>query len=84
MKNITLSAQDETITGLRQLAAQRHTTVNDMFREWADKQVALADKAERQRRVQALKRSFEILSFTSDRKYTREEMNERPCLNKFS
>jgi len=77
MKNITLSAQDETIDELRQLAKQKNATVNDLFRSWADEYVAREKQAERAKRLKALQDSFERVSFTSERKYTREEMNER-------
>lgn len=77
MKNITLSAKDELIDELREVARQKNVSVNDLFRDWADEYVAAQKSAERTKRLKALRRSFKELSFTSDRKYTREEMNER-------
>ncbi len=77
MKNITLSAQDDIIDGLRQVARKQNTTLNDMFRDWASKQLAAANHAEQEKRLKALEKSFKTLSFTTERTYTREEMNER-------
>lgn len=36
MKNITLSAEEEAIEEARKVAAQKHRTLNDLFREWLD------------------------------------------------
>ena len=77
MKNITLSAQDEVIDELRQLAQQKNVTVNELFRRWANEYVSREKRIEHERRLKALQRSWEKISFTSERKYTREEMNER-------
>ena len=73
MKNITLSAQDSTIDALRRVAQAQNKTVNDLFREWAEQLAA----SERQKRLKALESSFDKLHFTSERTYTREEMNRR-------
>lgn len=74
MKNITLSAQDGTIDALRRIAQAKHTTVNDLFREWAD-QLAASEQQER------IKKFHDTLKQTSyvqlDHKFTREEMNQR-------
>ncbi len=72
MKNITLSAQDELIDEARRQAAAQNTTLNNLFREW------LKQYAQRQRKL----REFDVVMakapyFKSDRKYTREEMNQR-------
>ena len=72
VKNITLSADEHVIEQARQAAAERHTTLNAAFREW------LEDYSGRSQ----WRRNFdEIMErtkyFTVDRKYTREEMNER-------
>lgn len=77
MKNITFSAQDETVDELRRLARQKQVTVNELFRRWADGYVSEEKQAEQTRRLKALQNSFDNVSFTSKRKYTREEMNER-------
>ncbi len=36
MKNITLSAQEESIEKARKVAARHHSTLNAMFREWLE------------------------------------------------
>lgn len=36
MKNITLSAKEDAIEGARKIAAQKHSTLNAMFREWLE------------------------------------------------
>lgn len=77
MKNITFSAKDEVIDGLRRVAASKNMTPNDLFREWAEKYVAKQEAVEREKRLKAFDESVKKFSFVSDRKYTREEMNER-------
>ncbi len=77
MKNITLSAQDEKIDSLRRLARSENKTVNDLFREWLDTSIAKKEAKARQKRLKVFKESVEKFSFKSDRKYTREEMNQR-------
>ena len=57
MKNITLSAQDEKIQSLRRVARAEHRTVNDLFREWLDKDIAAREKKEREKLVAAFKES---------------------------
>lgn len=76
MKNITLSAQDETIDELRQLSARQKTTVNDLFRQWSENYIKQTKKEEGTRRVKAFEESRKKFVFKSERKYTREEMNE--------
>ena len=73
MKNITLSADEHLIELARAEARARKTTLNALFRDW------LADIAKRD---EARKRADEVISKLSehlvfDRKFTREEMNER-------
>jgi hypothetical protein len=77
MKNITLSAQDDTIAGLRAVAAQKNTTVNELFRAWANELTVREQKAKRAELHDALVRSFQTVRFTSERKYTRDEINAR-------
>ncbi len=77
MKNITLSAQDQLIDELRQVSERQNTTVNDLFRLWSKAYIARVKKRESEQRLRALRESVEKFSFKSDRKYTREEMNER-------
>ena len=73
LKNITISFDEERLDELRRLAAHNRTTVNQLFREFSDDYIA----RQRQLRLKALRDSFKTLSITSDRKYSREEMNER-------
>jgi hypothetical protein len=77
MKNITLSAQADKIEKLRGLARSENKTVNQLFREWLDGSVAKKETAQRAKQLKALQESIEKFSFTSERKYSREEMNER-------
>ena len=72
VKNITLSADENLIEQARKAAAEHHTTLNAAFREW------LKDYSGRGK----WRRDFdEIMErtryFSVDRKFTREEMNER-------
>jgi hypothetical protein len=72
VKNITLSADEHLIEQARQAAAEQHTTLNAAFREW------LEQYSGRERRVRDFDDFMERTSyFTVDRKYTRDEMNER-------
>lgn len=77
MKNITLSAQDDKIDMLRQVAKSSGKSVNDLFREWLEKDITKLQARQRQELLKALNYSVEHFSFKSDRKYNREEMNER-------
>lgn len=73
VKNITLSAEESLIEQARKTAADQHTTLNAAFRLW------LEQYSGRQRWL----RDFdELMERTRkyvkvDRKYTRDEMNER-------
>jgi hypothetical protein len=72
VKNITLSADENLIEQAREAAAAQHTTLNAAFREW------LKDFSGRERRAREFDELMERLKgFSVDRKYTREEMNER-------
>lgn len=72
MKNITLSAKDELIERAREVANQRKSTLNALFREW------LADLVRQQDREAKLKELDARLAYAdSGGKFTREEMNER-------
>jgi predicted transcriptional regulator len=72
MRNITLSAEDELIDRARLVAMQRHTTLNEAFREWLAQFTASASD---------LKQFDELMSrltpMKAGRRFTREEMNER-------
>ncbi len=77
IKNITFSAKDELIEAARRQAKNDNKSLNDLFREWLDNYVSVQKAEQHKRWVEAFKRSVEKSSFKSDRKYTREEMNER-------
>jgi hypothetical protein len=72
MRNITLSAEDELIDRARLVAMQRHTTLNEAFREWLAQFTASSSD---------LKQFDELMSrltpMKAGRRFTREEMNER-------
>jgi hypothetical protein len=73
VKNITLSADENLIEQARKTAADQNTTLNAAFREW------LQQYSGRQR---WLREYDELMERTRkymkvDRKYTRDELNER-------
>lgn len=74
MKNITLSAPEEAIERGRQVARDRKTTLNGLFRTWLNQlgEGELRETAyyEQMNRLQGRLR-------VGSRKWTREEMNER-------
>jgi len=72
VKNITLSAEESLIEQARKTAADQNTTLNAAFREW------LLQYSGRQRWLQEYDALMERTKyFKVDRKYTRDEMNER-------
>lgn len=72
VKNITLSADEHLIEQAREAARAQHTTINAAFREW------LKEFSGRERRAREFDDLIERLKdYSVDRKYTREEMNER-------
>ena len=72
VKNITLSAEESLIEQARKAAADQNTTLNAAFREW------LQQYSGRQRWLQEYDALMERTKyFKVDRKYTRDEMNER-------
>ena len=74
MKNITLSANEEAIERARQVARDRKTTLNGLFRNW------LEQLGEGELRAQAFDQQMNRLEGrirVGGRKFTREEMNER-------
>ena len=72
VKNITLSADESLIERARQTAQAQHTTLNAAFRQW------LTEFTARQSSMQEYDALMERLNYVKvDRKYTREEMNER-------
>ncbi len=74
MKNITLSADTDLIEKARECAVAEHTTLNAQFRIWLENYVQREQKSER-----AIKTIHELQGsiFSSGRKFSREEMNER-------
>ena len=74
MRNITLSAKEESIQRARKLAEQRHTTLNQMFRDWLDN---LESKELRSQNYLHLMDSLESEVQVGGHKFSRDEMNER-------
>jgi hypothetical protein len=71
LKNITLSADEALIREARRQAALHNTTLNELFREW------LASYIAHQEAVQHYDEFMQQIGLRFDRKFTREEMNER-------
>jgi hypothetical protein len=73
VKNITLSADENLIEQARKVAAEHHTTLNAAFREW------LEQYSGRQRWLAEYDALMERTTkyMKVDRKYTRDELNER-------
>jgi|GEM_PF-891184 len=74
MKNITLRAEEEKIEMARKIAAERKTSLNQLFREWLD----TLDRHEKtgENFLNFIKESegtYEV----GNKKFTRDEMNER-------
>ena len=72
VKNITLSADENLIEQARKAAADQNTTLNAAFREWLEQ---FAGREERARRFDEIMERTKYLK--ADRKYTRDELNER-------
>ncbi len=72
VKNITLSADENLIEQARKAAVEQHTTLNAAFRLWLED---FSGRADRARRFDELMQRLKY--FSVDRKFTREEMNER-------
>ena len=72
VKNITLSADEHLIEQARKAAADQNTTLNAAFREW------LEQYSGRQHWLREYDAMMERLKhIQADRKYTRDELNER-------
>lgn len=72
VKNITLSADERLIEEARKKAKAEGVSLNKKFREW------LRDYSEEKSREERYWELMKSLSYVNiDRKYTREEMNER-------
>jgi hypothetical protein len=72
MKNVTLSANEDSIEQARAVARSQNKTLNQAFREWLESYTH-PDSA-----VEQYDALMKRLSYVGDgRKFTREEMNER-------
>jgi len=72
VKNITLSAEESLIEQARIAAKAQHTTLNAAFREW------LTQFSARQGHAQEFDSLMDRLKYVKvNRKFTRDEMNER-------
>ena len=73
VKNITLSADENLIEQARKAAADQHTTLNAAFREWLEQYSGRARwLQEYDALMERTKKYMKV-----DRKYTRDELNER-------
>jgi len=72
MKNITLSAREDLIERAREVARQRRSTLNQMFRDWL---AELAQQQELEQRLREL--DLRTAYARPGRKFSREEMHER-------
>jgi len=71
MKNVTFSVDEQVLAKARKRAVNKGTTLNEEVRTWM-KQYALPITSERFREIMK-----QVSYVKTDRKYTREEMNER-------
>jgi hypothetical protein len=75
MKNITFSAQEDKIERARKVAAQRHKSLNDLFRDWLD---GISSQASDEHISQRLNSLWDHTSYLRvGKKLSRDEMNER-------
>ena len=74
MKNITFSADEHKIERAREIARNRHTTLNEEFRGWLDA-YGNASSLSKAEEFRALMKRLRYVD--AGRKFTREEMNER-------
>jgi DNA-binding protein H-NS len=75
LKNITLSANQEKIKKLREVAEKQGTTANALFREWLDNIAPTLDNSANS--VDSYFERMDKAGINAGRKFTREEMNER-------
>jgi hypothetical protein len=75
MKNITFSAQEQAIERARQVAAKRHRTLNELFREWLEDLDVQTQENNVIDKLEALWGETNYLRV--GKKLSREEMNER-------
>ncbi len=74
MKNIVLSAEEDSIEAARRRAAAEGTTLDALFRRWLAEYVGRERQADRAR---AAVRELQQMIATNGRKFSRDEMNER-------
>lgn len=72
MKNITFSADEQTIELAREEARRRKASLNQLFREWLED---LAARDQRREKISALME--EMKACNAGGPFTREQMNER-------
>lgn len=72
LKNITLSADETLIIKARKKAMSENTTLNYQFRQWLEKYTSIGKNSNEYDNI------MQQLSYAKpNRKYSREEMNER-------
>ena len=74
MKNITLSATESALKSGREVARQRHTTLNQMFRDWLQ---SLSGPDVKAASYEALMAELDSRIRVGGVRLTRDEMNER-------
>lgn len=74
MKNVTLSADEKLIEQARSVAKERHTTLNQMFRDWL---AVLAPGRDPRQTYREFMQNASRKVRVGGRRFTREEMNER-------
>ncbi len=72
MKNITLSAEKDTIDKAREKARKQNTSLNKIFRKWLENYVSSGNI---ENEYEEIMRRLENIKFPG--KFSREEMNER-------
>jgi len=75
MRNITFSAQEDAIEQARKVAAQKHRTLNELFREWLDHLSRQENNEEVSKRLMTLWKQTGYLRVGN--KLSHDEMNER-------
>lgn len=75
MKNITFSAQEDAIEQARKIAALRHRTLNELFREWLEHLNRQQTEVDISKRFKSLWKQTNYLRV--GKKLSRDEMNER-------
>jgi thiaminase len=72
MKNITLSAEKDTIDKAREKAKKQNTSLNKIFRKWLENYVSSGNI---ENEYEEIMKRLENIKFPG--KFSREEMNER-------